>query len=96
MKKSTTANFTFTCFPADVHAFPSPYLRVCMTQEGNRYASFETNSRQTDYTQMIESILSVFRPRKFTMVRWRTMQAMSELLASDAFFADSFCRKDRI
>ncbi len=43
---------------------------VCVTQGGNRYASFETNSRQKDYTQMVENILSIFRPKKFTMVRW--------------------------
>ncbi len=67
VKKSATSNLPYllSCL-ADVRTL----LSTCVSQEGNRYASFETNSRQKDYTQLVESILSIFRPSKFTMVRY--------------------------
>ncbi|CAN0022876.1 unnamed protein product [Discosporangium mesarthrocarpum] len=56
------------------------YYTIHVTPEPEfSYASFETNVRLRDYDSLVEGVLSVFRPRKFTMTLFAEKTGMEQI-----------------
>lgn len=52
------------------------YYTIHVTpQSGSSYTSFETNILETDYARIIQSVVSLFKPGKFTIVLTTSMDA---------------------
>jgi S-adenosylmethionine decarboxylase len=58
------------------------YTMHVAPEEGNRYASFETNVRLDSYDDVVERVLRVFKPAKFTMTLFAEQTGFQQITSN--------------